>query len=47
MITHRCENSLKRKLSIRFESGRWILRKPIFDIEWDNYFCEIISEINY
>lgn len=57
--THRCEESLKRELSIRytkeFNSGlkvpsdtfAWRLFKPTFDFNYDSVYLEHITKIDY
>lgn len=54
--THRCEGSLKNKVSIRYENPyfpldkdvpHWWLEKAEKDYEWDSYFVQALMIIKY
>lgn len=49
MKTHRCEESLAAKISIRYEekTSAWWLFKPTHDLDWDTYYLSVISKIQY
>ena len=52
MITHRCEESLKAGISIRygkvwFEGNAWRMWKPITDSEWGTTVLTPIAEIRF
>lgn len=48
MKTHRCQGSLEAKMSIRYGGGSsWWLYKPVHDFDWDTYYLNGITKINF
>ncbi len=46
--THRCKESLEKRMSIRFyPEGNWQLNQPSYDFDYNSWYLEPITIIKF